>query len=170
MLRLVTTPAPAPPLPSVEHLHEHAIRRPGELHERLDLATPLLRRAEGAAQRAGLGLGLAAALLVEAALVRVDLAAIGAVVESELDRIASIAHVRRPMSAAEADYVSTLRGPGFARTLPTVPVRLVGRLGAIDLERALAADAAQAARWEAAALLEGRTMLEWALMGIAAGR
>jgi hypothetical protein len=47
-------------------------------------------------------------------------------------------------------------------------VRLIGRLSVVDIARALKADVRQAARWEAAALLEARTMVEWALMTVAA--
>jgi len=167
-LQLVTAAVTVPPLPSVAHLYESAVRRPGELHERVDLEADTLRHAVTGARRAGLPLGLTVGLLVEAALLRADVAAIDAGnVECELDRAAATRRVTRRLSAGEADYVRTLWGSGFARTVPTVPLRLFGRLAAVDLDEALAAEPAQAARWEAAALLENRTMVEWALMRVA---
>jgi hypothetical protein len=164
-LQLVPAVAAVSALPSVDHLCEHAVRRPGELHERLVLDAETLLRAETASRRAALPLGLTVVLLVEAALVRADVAMIASTeLESALDRAAASPRVRRALSAAEADYLRALRGSGFARTMPTLPMRVFGRAATIDIASALRDDAARAARWEAAALLEGRTMLEWALM------
>jgi hypothetical protein len=68
------------------------------------------------------------------------------------------------MSAAEADY---LRRLGLRRWAPgpgaTIPVRLIGRLASVDVATALDGDATRAVAWEAAALLQARTMLEWGL-------
>lgn len=157
-------------LPSVEHLYDSGVRRPGELHEPFDLDTGSLRRAEAAARRAALPLGLTVGLLVEAELARADLASIaGTAVEGVLDEAAALTKVTRQLSAGEADYLRLLRGAGFSRTLPTLPVRVLGRARALDLAAALDADVARAARWEAAALLDGRTMLEWSLLALARG-
>lgn len=81
-----------------------------------------------------------------------------------LDNAAARAEVRHRLSAAEADYLRHLRfPPGMRQTLLTVPVRLLGRLGELDVTAALGGDPARATAWELAALLDGRTMLEWAL-------
>jgi hypothetical protein len=94
----VPAAAATPALPSVDHLCENATRRPGELHERLQVDAESLRRVEATAQTARLELGLTVALLVEAALVRFDTAAVAATdVEHELDCAAATARVRRPL-------------------------------------------------------------------------
>lgn len=156
---------PDPPaLPSSQRFFEGGPRRPGELHESLHLEAATVSRAAAVAEAAHLPLDLAVRLLVEAALVRDDLASRGGAHEEYLDMAAGAAMVSRRLSAAEADYLRALRRRDFVSTLPTLPVRLIGRLDRIDLAQALAGDARRAARWEIAALLEGRTMLEWALM------
>jgi hypothetical protein len=153
-------------VPDFSHAYDDRLRRPGELHEAVPLpprAGPVVERAAAAA---GLPSGTAARLLIEAALVRVDLAAIGQrAAESRLDAAAAGAVVCRRLSAAESDYVCGLRrGRTTDRTVATVPVRLIGRLAEVDLEVALAGDLPRAVGWEVAAVLSGRTMLEWALI------
>lgn len=157
---------PAPPaLPDVDYLYGDGPRRPGELHEPLALGRELQDRLVRSARRAGLPVDLTARLLIEAALLVGDLEALGAPdAAQELDVVAARARVERRMSAAEADY---LRSLGLRRWAPgpgaTIPVRLVGRLASIDVAAALDGDATRAVAWEAAALLQARTMLEWGL-------
>jgi hypothetical protein len=110
---------------------------------------------------------LAARLLLEAALLRHDLRAAGAVnVDEQLDQAARAGRVCRRLSAGEAAYLralGTASRPGRSGAV-TVPVRLLGRLDDIDVAAALAKDAGQAVSWETAALMAGRTMLEWGLL------
>ena len=163
MLRVVPPVRDPPPLPCVEHLGDAVARRPGELHEPLQLGATALSSAAAMARRAQLPLGLAVRLLVEAAFVHEDLASRGAAYEEKLDIAAAAAVVSRRLSAAEADYLRALQSRDVASTLPTLPVRLIGRLDTIHLAQTLTGNARRAALWETAALLEGRTMVEWAL-------
>jgi hypothetical protein len=109
---------------------------------------------------------LAGALLVEAALVRRDLEDLDMPHGEELlDRAAADARVTRRLGAAESDYLGALRSShesGRAGAL-ALPVRLLRRLAELDLTEALDGDAERAAAWEAAAVLNGRSMSEWAL-------
>jgi hypothetical protein len=170
-LRLVAATEPPPPLPDLPQLYDEAIRRPGELHELVVLDEEQRFALERAAQQAGLPTGITGRLLIEAALVSEDLASLCATAAAErLDAAAARARVRRRLSAAEADYLRHLRHPtGLRQTLLTVPVRLIGRLDEIDIGAALGGDPVRAAAWEIAALLDGRTMLEWALAAVLRG-
>jgi hypothetical protein len=164
-LRLVAAAERPPPLPDLPHLYDEAIRRPGELHEPVVLDDAQRVALARAARRAGLPTGITGRLLIEASLVSEDLASLRAYgAAKRLDAAAARARVRRRLSAAEADYLRHLRHPpGMHQTLLTVPVRLMGRLDDIDIADALCGDPVRAAAWESAALLDGRTMLEWAL-------
>lgn len=165
-LRAVAVDSPAPPLPDVSWLCEGGPRRPGELHEPIALGLDAEHHLERAAGLAGQSPALAARLLLEAALLRHDLRRMGRPGdEAVLDEAARAARVSRRMSAAEADYLRALRAPARRERsgAVTVAVRLLARLDEIDLVATVRGDAQQAARWEAAALMEGRTMLEWGL-------
>ncbi len=150
----------------MRHAYDDRLRRPGELHEPVPVPPASTVAVERAAAAAGVSTGTAVRLLIELALVRRDVAAVGrAGVEPQLDAAAASAVVCRRLSAAEADYVRGLRrGCAGGPTLATVPVRLVGRVAEVDVESALAGDLPRAVAWEVAAVLSGRTMLEWALM------
>lgn len=165
-LRLVAAPDSPPPLPELSQLFDDSIRRPGEFHEPVILNIRQRGLLDGAARRVRLPTGVTGRLLIEAALVRADLASFEAPIDvGRLDDTAARAEVRRRLSAAEADYLRHLRYPGgISATLLTVPVRLIGRLGDVDLGSALDGDPTRAVEWEIGALLEGRTMLEWALV------
>lgn len=164
---------PAPPaLPDVAYLYGDGPRRPGELHEPLPLGPEAQDRLLRSARRAGLPVDLTARLLIEAALLVGDLKALGAGdAAKELDVAAAGARVERRMSAAEADY---LRRLGVCRWAPSpgaaIPVRLIGRLASLDVASSLDGDATRAVAWEAAALLQARTMLEWGLAVILRAR
>lgn len=164
-------PAP-PPLPDVAYLYDDRPRRPGELHEPLALGPEAQDRLARSACSAGLPLDLTARLLIEAALLVSDLEALGAPdAARDLDTVAAHATVQRRMSAAEADYLRRLSvrrwAPGPSAT---IPVRLIGRLASVDVACALDGDATRAVAWEAAALLQSRTMLEWGLAVILQAR
>jgi hypothetical protein len=115
---------------------------------------------------------LAARLLLEAALLRRDLSLASAVrVDGLLDEAARSARVSRRLSAGDADYLRALalsRRPEQGGAV-TVPVRLLARLDELDLERELDGDVRQAVTWETAAVIEGRTMLEWGLLTVLRG-
>jgi hypothetical protein len=164
-LRLVAPAEPPPPLPDLPALYDDAIRRPGELHEPVILDAAQHVALDRAARRAKLPTGVTGRLLLEAALVCEELGGLRAIAAPDrLDEAAARAKVRRRLSAAEADYLRHLRNPpGMRQTLLTVPVRLISRLHGLDVARALGEDPARATAWEMAALLAGRTMLEWAL-------
>lgn len=167
-LRLLPSPQPPAPLPELAHVYEDRLRRPGELHERFPLTGETPAVLERAASAGGLPTGTAARLLVEAALVRADLVGLGRTgADALLDAAAQSPTVRRRLSSAETDYVRGLRRPpGTARTMVTLPLRLIGRAGEIDVASALAGDLARAVAWEVAAVLSGHTMLEWALTAV----
>lgn len=83
-----------------------------------------------------------------------------------------------PSTAASAAYLRALTAGGGHRAaahdqgvVVPVPIRLLDRLGADAPAHLAAIDDAeleQALRWERAAVLAGRTMSEWALLGLAA--
>jgi hypothetical protein len=167
-LRLLAS-EPLEPLASASELLAHGARRPGELHEALPLsgkAAGWLAR-EAAASR--LDADVLGSLLLEAALVAVDLGG------EQLERLdhPPIAGDGRTMSAAEAAYLRTLtiaRRSREARPVPApaaiaVPVRIVWRLFEVDVDEALRAVPSEAAiAWETAALIEGRTLAECVLL------
>jgi hypothetical protein len=165
-LRLLPAPTSGVELPQVAYAYDDRLRRPGELHEPVPVPPGSAPAVERAAAVAGVPTGTAVRLLIEATLVRADLAAIGRTwAESQLDAAAAAAVVCRRLSAAEADYVRDLRrGRASGRSVATVPVRLIGRVAEVDVESALAGDLPRAVAWEVASVLAGRTMLEWALI------
>jgi hypothetical protein len=159
-------PAPSP-LPDVGWLCEQGPRRPGELHETVAFGGEAERQLERSASAGRVSPSLAARLLLEAALLRRDLQAAGAArADGLLDHAAGAARVCRRLSAGEADYLRALRMASHPERTGavTVPVRLLARLEEVDLAAALGGDARQAVSWEAAALMAGRTMLEWGLL------
>lgn len=161
-LRLVDTPAP-PPLPTGEVLVATA-RRPGELHDVVALGRSSGLIAATAA-RSRIGVDLAVTLLLELQLLACDCAAAGLA----LPAVPPISSPRRRLSAAEADYlrVLTFRPGADATSVDRValPVRLLPRFSSSVIEAAASAvDLEEAIRWEVAALLEGRTIAELALL------
>jgi hypothetical protein len=168
-------PSPSPPPVAVaqrQYVYEDRLRRPGELHEAVVIPPTVLRAVERTAAAVGVPSGTAARLLIETALVKVDLAALGRADSSAaLDTAAAAAAVCRRLSAAEADYLRGLRHRhDDRRSMATLPLRISGRIEQIDMEAALTGDLSRALAWEAAALLAGRTMLEWALITVSGAR
>ena len=167
-LRLVASPPPPPKLPDLARVYEDPVRRPGELHEALVLDPELAQHLDQLAVAATMPRGTAGRLLIEAEIVRIELTSMGVDdAPPKLDDTAGRATVLRRLSAADADYVQRLRRPAAAaNTLLTVPVRLLGKIGELDLRRAMDGDLGRAVQWEIAAVLAGRTMLEWALVSL----
>ena len=167
-LHAVPTVVGPPMLPDPTHLSDETARRPGDLHELVVLGVELRRQVEVCARQVGLPTGITGRLLIEASLVCRDLAGLGVSDgPARLQRAARGAGVRRRLSAAEADYLRLLRRPpGFRRTLVTAPTRLIGRIAELDLSRAVGVDCRSAVAWEIASVLDGHTMLEWALAAV----
>ncbi len=157
---------PLPPLPSVEDLLSlREPRRPGELHEALPLPADSAQAIATQATHAGVGLDVAASLVVEAGLIADDtrMAAGGQGPQPSHEALA--------LPEASARYLRALtvgrrRGaPVLPRGSVAVPVRLVPRLAAASTERLIGAIELEVAiAWEVAAVRQGRTMSEWALM------
>lgn len=173
--------APPPPsegeLADLDAIVQWQPTRPGEYREPLTLdgesvPAALLEEADALALPAG----TAFALLLEQALLIRDLRGLGVDLHTarrELCDAAAGARVACRLSSAGSAYVRALtcgrrapkRRPRPPRALHlSVPVRLAQRLA--DFDPAVGVDAAQlreAVGWEVAAVLEQRTMAEWAL-------
>lgn len=161
-LHLVGRPEP-PPLPAGEALVAGA-RRPGELYDLVALgdAAPIVA-AKATSSR--IGFDVAATLLIEFHLMRGDVTDAG----FALPATPAARTPARRLSAAEADYlrILTLRPAQLAAPKPraAVPVRLLPRTSsAVIKDAAATADLEQAIAWEAAALVEGRTIAELGLL------
>ena len=127
-----------------------------------------------AAAASGLRTRQALALTLERRLLLGDAAEIGLAqsrVCARLDQAARSASASVPLTSAMARYVRTLTS---RRALPAqeprersrvmIPIRLADRARRLGLERALDADAIEAAvSWEIAAAISGRTIAEWGL-------
>jgi hypothetical protein len=163
-LRAAPPPPPVPALPDVSWLSSEAPRRPGELCEPVRIGAEAEKRLQSSAEHAGIPAELVGRLLLEADLLKRDLAGPSAGLEA-LDRAAATTRVRRRLSSAESNYLKALgeKRPSGKGGALIVPVRLLGRLSGVDLASAMLGDAARAASWERAAILHGRTMIEWGL-------
>ena len=126
-----------------------------------------------AADELGVSLELAVVVVVERSLLANDLAArridgIAARLDAEAAHASVTIELSEPLSA----YLSALlsHDRGVSRSLPrliTLPMRLTERIGAEGPAARLDATLLQSAlHWERAALLEGRTMSEWATLKI----
>ncbi|MDW5597224.1 hypothetical protein VSS74_22950 [Conexibacter stalactiti] len=144
--------------------------RAGDRHEPWTLPVGgALAAVADAAATAGVEFELAVRLCAEAALVRDDLRAVGAGVGA-LDALAGAAVVATRVDASDCAYLRRLtrRGAQERRTLGDavivgLPARLSARLLAVDVDDLLAnADVESALAWEIAAVLDGRTISEWA--------
>jgi hypothetical protein len=184
-LRLVRGEAAASD-PRADELDEcvvsRAAVRAGDRHEPWTLPAGSAMQALAAqAADAGVELELAVRLCVEAALAHADLraAGIGAAGSdahpaggglAQLDALAAAASVTTRVDACDCAYLRRLtrRGAHERRTLGDavivgLPARLSGRLLDADLDALLAnADVGSALAWEIAAVLDGRTISEWA--------
>jgi hypothetical protein len=126
----------------------------------------------GEASRRGIEFSVAIATTIERSLSVRDIAQVDAIVVSELDDLAGDAVVASLPSGATAVYLRQLAGGarvGIASlTVPVnIPGRLASRLQALGNESAEAlimeGDLEKSLAWERAAVLEGRTITEWAL-------
>lgn len=146
--------------------------RAGDRHEPWTLAVgDALRALAEAAAAAGVEFELAVRLCVETALVRDDLRPAG-IDLAQLDALAAAAVVATRVDAAGCAYLRRLTRREQASARPRalgdavivgLPARLSARLLAADLDDLLAnADVESALAWEIAAVLDGRTISEWA--------
>lgn len=146
--------------------------RAGDRLEPWTLPTsPVITRLLERAAAAGLDAELAVRLCVEQALVRVTLCGVS-VDPRGLDQVAAQRRFERRLTDRDAAYAGRLTHTTGA-TLPVaaspsvvgLPLRLAGQLDDAQLPELLRdADPVQARSWELAALSEGRTMTEWALL------
>jgi hypothetical protein len=174
--QVIETPPP-PPLPDVEELAPSVLLRPGEFREPTQLTDHDAIRAV-CAQAGGVGMAPTQALplLAEAHLVRSDLRATGLGwkhVRTLLTDTARAARVAQPLASADAAYLRALTS-GAQRIRPTeqlpetliapVSVRVLRRLSLADLHQACHEPLEEIRAWEVAALAQGRTLGEWALL------
>lgn len=147
--------------------------RPADRCERWAIEeAPGLRALAGAAARDGVSFGLAAVLVVERRLLAVELAMHGLDAElgRRLDVEASRAKVKVELSDSLSAYLAALSGHGrdSAGSTPrsvALPMRLTERILARQTRPEFdAALLPSALMWERAAVLEGRTMSEWAAL------
>jgi len=130
----------------------------------LALSTEAAKRITKAAVRTGLAVDVAASLALEAGLLSVRLPNLQQLKDDP--QPACLAQ-----SEASARYLRSLtvgRRQGQVSTRPprsvSIPVRLVPRLSAVDVEQLIDVVALERAiAWEVAALRSGQTMSEWAL-------
>lgn len=146
--------------------------RPGDRCEpvhKLDLA--LQEKVRREAVEAGIDPPLALILCVEQALVLRDLGTDDELI-ARFDAAAAISRVRAELSRATSAYLSALRptSDNAARSRGAsgawrLPVRLGDRVAPADLAWLVETGSLNAAiAWERAAVLEGRTMGEWATL------
>lgn len=135
-------------------------------------ASPAVARLITRAAAAGIDQELAVRLCVEAALARAALCAVG-VDPAAVDRLAEPTRFQQRLDDRDASYARRLthaagdRQPQAPRTPTTIglPLRLTAQLADVDLGDLLRdADPERARAWELAALADGRTMTEWALL------
>lgn len=169
-LQVLDTPDPEP-LPNVDSHLDPTPRRPGELHEAVAATAVVRRDAAALAAGAGVAASVAATVLLEAHIVRGDLAR----AEREPSRSNGNSCIQRRLSAAEADYLRSLtarRGRPASRSVGAallIPLRLLPWAKPQTLAQALRDDIEQALAWEVQALLAGATLREWVLMGVLSG-
>jgi len=132
-----------------------------------------LRSLAAAAAERGVSLELAAIVVVERSLLADDLAARGhEEMAVRLDAEAARASVTIELSEQLSAYLCALSGHNRdgSRSLPrliALPMRLTERLGTEGGAARLEAPLLESAlRWERAAVLEGRTMSEWATLKV----
>jgi hypothetical protein len=133
---------------------------------------PIVRRLAVAAAEHCLAFDIAAAVAIERSLAVNEIADLQANLVAAIDQRALAARARRTVGGACAVYLRQLAGGQSARahcSAPGVPVSLPGRLTArlvsFDDEYVIGlldGDLALALAWERAAVLEARTIGEWA--------
>jgi hypothetical protein len=152
--------------------------RPGEAREPLEVDTDgHLETFFAEAHRVGLPLETAIALALERRIALDDLVAVRFPERTAIEYLDAAAAVTRPrheLGGAMSSYLRLLGTPQCSSrsvrpkcALVPVPLRVYARAVHMDLSHALVAEApAQALAWERAAVLETRTLLEWALMTV----
>lgn len=155
---------PSPPLlPRGTALARH-LRRPGDLHDAVEIPHEARQTIEVKARAAGVPAQLAATLLLELHLLEIDVAAASSALQEAPEPV-----VRLRLPAASARYLRaiTWRRHGFVAfegtTIP-LPVRLLTRASPERLIEASHRDLDCALGWEAAAVAAGRSMIEFGLL------
>ncbi len=145
------------------------LHRPGDLIEPIAVDAATSRRLHGIAARGRIPVLMACTLVVELHLAVSDLQERGAsACTPTLDATARNARPAEPLSASTAKYLRALSTGRSARPgLPSpigLPTRIVRRVSAQTLSAAIeTADLPRARAWERAAVIDGRTLTEWAL-------
>jgi hypothetical protein len=130
----------------------------------LVISTEAAKRIAERAADAGLAVDVAASLALEAGLLSVRLPQLPQLSnDSEPGRLAqpeaSARYLRSLTMGRRSSQISTRPSRNVA-----IPVRLVSRLGAVDVEQLIDVVALErAVAWEVAALRSGQTMSEWVL-------
>ena len=163
-LRLLRS-EPLPPLPSPKDLLDaESPRRPGELHEALALPHYTAKDLVERAARSGLTVDVAASLALEAGHLRMRL--------PQLQQLRPCGgEISTALPEASARYLRSLTmgrrrhsAPARVPSTVAIPIRLIPRLGATDIEELIdLVPLEQAIAWEIAAVSTGQTMSEWAL-------
>lgn len=145
------------------------LHRPGELIEPVAVDASTTQRINDLASSAQIPAPMAFGLVVELHLALSDLQRYGASgYVAVLDKLATQARPARSMSARTGDYLRVLNSgrrdaPG-SRSPLGLPARIARRASADLLCAAVdGADLPRARAWERAAVIEGRTLTEWAL-------
>jgi hypothetical protein len=174
-LSVVTRESPAT-LPTVAEIVTSVVLRPGEFREPVVLTDPRAAKQVAAqALESGIAPAQALALLAEGHLLRMDVEGLGLRwqhVRATLGAAARSAQIQRRLSAADATYLRSLMS-GDQRPRRTVAaagpirgalsVRVLRRVGSAELRLAAGEPLAELKNWEIAAVVQGRTLNEWAM-------
>jgi hypothetical protein len=181
-MRVVPPSAVVSACPSIDEIAPPEPVRPGEFRDPLPLPrNGVLDELSAQARAAGAPPGLAISLAVESQLLLMDIEAAGiprAAARTALTKAAEAPSIDGQLPAGLAAYLRALtiaRRPSrvAARSIvhATVPARLSARLATLEITDVLSdADVVEALSWEAAAAAAGRTLAEWALCQLLAGR
>lgn len=177
-LRLVSGAQPSES-PSAADLAP-AMFRPSERTELFTFGrAELLIEVTGQFKAAGRPLPQVVALLTQRQIVEEDIECCVPGLAEVLDALASCATVERELSPADASYLRGLKsatpsprsgsGDPDVCTMP-LPARLIAAIDEPLIRRALRVDRLeQAVSWEAAALLNGKSIFEWAALAALRG-
>lgn len=146
-----------------------ALTRPSDRFEGWSATEASVLRVRAAARRASIPLTTALVIVVERALIGLELADRGlARHAAHLDAIASRTTVTKPLSDGLSEYLRALYDGGSAHedalpSLVPIPMRLTERVLAVSVDELLRPDLLPSALvWERAAVACGLTMTEWA--------
>jgi hypothetical protein len=162
-MNLQPVDATPPPLPSGTALARH-LRRPGDLHDAIEIPEEVRQTFEAKARSAAVPAPLAAALLLELHLLEIDVAAAASTLPEAPE---PVVHLRLPAGYSRYLRSITWRRQGFLSftgTMTALPVRLLLRTSADEFVAASHGDLERALAWEAAAIAAGKSMSEFGLL------